>query len=187
MRRIVLATCLVLAISSCGSDLTATEYGEQVEGLTTTMYRRLDNLGAELASEAPTVEVFQALFSGQAAAHRELLDGLQAIEPPKEIAELHAVSVDIMTRLTAAEEALAQRAEDVETMDELSLLMDSPEFLAANAAQQEIIAFCQAMQAKFDATTAREAFVDVPWMPSELQEVVVVAFGCDTEGSDGGS
>ena len=44
---------------------------------------------------------------------------------------------------TAAEEALAQRAEDVETMDELSLLPDSPEFLAANAAQEEIIAFCK--------------------------------------------
>ncbi len=186
VRRIVLATCLAFVVASCGDgELTITEYAEQVEGLTTTMYQKLDDLDVERASEAPTVEGHQALFNGQAAALQELLDGLQAIEPPNEVAELHTVSVDIMTRLTAAEEALARRAEDIETMDEMSLLADSPELLAVDAAREEITAFCQAMQAQFDETAVFEALVDVPWMPSELQEVVVVAFGCGTEEGGG--
>jgi hypothetical protein len=176
----------VLIAASCGgNELSLTEYAEQVEGLTTTMYGTLGDLGAELASEAPTVEGYQTFFDGQAAAYRELLDGLQAIEPPKGYAELHAVSVDIMARLTVAQEALSRRADDIETMDELSLLPDSPELLAADAARNEIIEFCQAMQAHFDATAARDAFVDVPWIPSELQEVVVIAFGCEIEGGGG--
>jgi hypothetical protein len=185
LRRIVLATCLVLTASCGGNALTLTEYAEQVEGLTTTMYGKLGDLGAELASEAPTVEGYQAFFNGQTAAYQELLDGLQVIEPPKGYAELHAVSVGIMTRLTIAQETLSRRADDIETMDELSLLPDTPELLAADAARYEIIEFCQAMQAHFDATAARDAFVDVPWIPSELQEVVVIAFACETEGGGG--
>jgi hypothetical protein len=41
-----------------------------------------------------------------------------------------------------------------------------------------MIAFCQEGQAEFDATADREVFDDVPWIPSELQEVVRVALGC---------
>jgi hypothetical protein len=138
----------------------------------------------EDGSEVP-VEDAQAVYDGAAAAFRQLLDGLQAVEPPDEVAELHTVSLDIMTRLTAAQEAFARRAEDYETGDDWDLLYETPEARAVNAIQEEMIAFCQARQAQFDATADREVLADVPWIPSEMQEVVTVLFGCGTE--QGGS
>jgi hypothetical protein len=186
-RSIALAACLVIVVASCGGgELTLTEYAEEVEGLTTTMYRTLNDLTAELAAkvqppEVPTAEDIQTLYAAVAAAYRDLLGGLEAIDPPKEVAELHTDSLDIMTRLAAAQEAFARRATEVETENELSLLWETPEFLAAESAQEEIVAFCQAAQARFDATADREVFADAPWIPPEMQEVVLVAFGCETE------
>lgn len=181
MRSIAAATCLALVVASCGGrgELTLGEYAKEVEGLTTTMYRTLDDLTVtvEDGSEVP-VEDAQTVFDGAATAFRQLLDGLQAIEPPGEIAELHTLSLDIMTRLTTAQEAFARRAEDFETATEWHLLYETPEALAIAEVQEEMIAFCQARQAEFDATADRKVFADSPWVPSELQEVVTVLFGC---------
>ena len=187
-RRIALAACLVIVVASCGggNELTLTEYAEEVEGLTTTMYRTLDDLTitAEDGSEVP-VEDARAVYDGAAAAFRQLRDGLQAIEPPDGVADLHDASIDIMNRFTAAQEAFARRAEDYKTVDDWDLLYETPEALAVDAAQEEMIAFCQARQAEFDATADREVFADVPWIPPEMQEVVTVLFGCGTEEGDG--
>lgn len=186
VRRIAAVTCLVVAAVSCGGgELTLGEYAEEVEGLTTHMYRTLDDLTitGEDGSEVP-VEDAQAVFNGVAVAFGELLDGLQAIEPPGEIAELHTLSLDIMTRLTAAQEAFARRAEDFEGA-EWDLLYTTPEAMAVAEVQAEMIAFCQARQAEFDATADREIFAESPWVPSELQEVVTVLFGCGTQQGGG--
>jgi hypothetical protein len=173
---------LALVVASCGGgELTLTEYAQQVEGLTTTMYQKLDDLTIEAPSEPPTLEDLQAVYRGAATAYRGLLDGLQALEPPREAAELHTAALDLATRLTTAGEAFARRVEDVETEDELTLLFASPEALAAEAAAEEIVGFCQARQAELDATADREVLADVPWIPPEMQEVVLVAFGCETE------
>jgi hypothetical protein len=78
VRNIAAVTCLVLAAASCGGgELTLSEYAEEVEGLTTNMYRTLENLTitGEDGTEVP-VEAAQAVYHGAAAAFRELLDGL---------------------------------------------------------------------------------------------------------------
>ena len=56
--------------------------------------------------------------------------------------------------------------------------MDTPEGQAADAVLEEVFAFCRASQAEFDATEDREALEDAAWVPSEMKEVVKVAFGC---------
>lgn len=187
-RTIALAASLVIVVASCGGgdEPTLTEYAEEIEGLTTTMYRTLDDLTitAEDGSEVP-VEDAQAVYDGAAAAFRQRRDGLQAIEPPGGVADLHAVSIDIMNRFTAAQEAFARRAREYKTADDWDLLYETPEALAVNAVQEEMIAFCQARQAQFDATADREVLADVPWIPAEMQEVVTVLFGCGTEEGDG--
>lgn len=187
MRTFAAVTCLAVVVASCGGgELTLSEYAAEVEGLTTTMYRTLDDLTitVEDGSEVP-VEDAQAVYDGAAAAFGQLRDGLQAIEPPDEVADLHTVSINIITRLTAAQEAFAQRAEDFKTADDWELLYQTPEALAVGAVQEEMITFCQARQAQFDATADREVFADAPWIPTEMKEVVTVLFGCGTQESDG--
>ena len=185
MRRIAWAACLTVALVGCGGGgLSLTEYGEEVSLLTNALYERLDEITIE--EGPPSVEEVQFVYSELATAYRDLYTGLQAIDPPGDAADLHEVSLGIVGRLTKAQDALALRAIAVESQDQLPLLFESLEARAANAVQNEIIAFCQAVQAQFDATADREAFVDMPWIPSELQEVVEVVFGCD-EGPGGGS
>lgn len=186
MRTTAVATCLALLVTSCGrGELSLTEYADEVEGLTTILFRTLENLTVEGTFAAPTVEEIQAVYGGVATAFHGLLEGLEAIEPPKEVAELHTAALDMATNLAAAGDAFARRTDEVETEDELSMLFDSPEALAVDAAREEMVTFCQERQAEFDATSDREVFADTPWIPSELQEVVLVAFGCGDEGLGG--
>jgi hypothetical protein len=56
--------------------------------------------------------------------------------------------------------------------------VETPEGQAADAVLEEVFAFCRASQAEFDATEVREALEDAAWVPSEMKEVVKVAFGC---------
>jgi hypothetical protein len=167
-------------VASCGgSELTLTEYAEQIEGHTTALFLTLDDLTAEGTFAAPTVAEVQDVYSGVAAAFHRLLDGLREVEPPQDVAELHAESLEMAARLAAAGDAMALRAEAVESPDELGALFDSPEAGAVEAASEEIITFCLQRQAEFDATADREAFADTPWIPPEMQEVILVAFGCE--------
>ena len=101
-----------------------------------------------------------------------------AIEPPANAAELHTAALGMSAELATTGDAFARLAEDVETEDELPELFSSPEARAVDAAQEKIVASCLDRQTEFDATAEREAFADTPWIPPEMQEVVLVAFGC---------
>ena len=186
MRGIVLAICLVLVVVGCGGgELTLAEYAEEAEELINTMIQRIDDLDAERDSGVPTVESTKAYFVERMAARHGFLDEFKALEPPEEAAEMHAMGLDMTTQLTASEDALAQVAYDIETADELSSLWETPEGQAAGALDEEAIAFCDDAQAQFDATADRQTFADFPWIPPELQEVVVVFFGCTEEERSG--
>lgn len=179
MRRLTLAACLVAVLAGCGGDgLTLAEYGAEVEGLTTAMYRKLNAVTIE-ENRLPTVEAVRTTYDGVAEAYNELPVGLRGLDPPGDAEELHATSLDIVSRLAATHDAVALRARELQTEDELIPFFESEEAQAAVAAQEEIVAFCQGVQAQFYATADRAVFEDVPWIPSELQEVIEVAFGCD--------
>lgn len=179
MRSVVLTVCLAVLVLSCGGgEPTLSEYADQLEELVTTMNREISRLDAELESGAPTVGGTQSYFREKIAARNELLDGFRAIEPPEEAATMHAAALDVVARLTTAEEALADRAAEVETPEELPGLWNSPESRAVDVVDAEAVAFCEAAQADFDSTEDRGGFEDAHWVPSELKEVVQVVFGC---------
>ena len=187
VRNVVVAICLFLMMANCGGDLTLAEYAEESERLIVTMNRVIDDLDVERESNIPTVESIQAYFNAKIAARHELLDGFQTLGPPEDGVEMHAVALELLTKLTAAEEAFARRVAAVESVDELSLLEDTPEFLAMEAIDDESVALCQAAQADFDATADRQIFADYPWISPELQEIVVVFLGCTEDERVGGT
>ena len=186
MRIVVVAACLVLVVAGCGGgELTLTEYAEQVEESTTALYRTLDELTLDVAFEAPTVEDVQDVYGGAATAFNRLHEGLEAIDPPADVDELHTAALALAADLAVAGDAFARLTEDVESEDEMGRLFSSPEALAFDAAQDKIVTFCLDRQAEFDATADRERFADTPWIPPDMQEVVLVAFGCEAQGSGG--
>ncbi len=176
------AASLVLLVAGCGGgELTIGEYAEQLEVAVSTMNRRISVLDSDLESEPLTIEGTRSYFEEKIAARDELLESFRAIEPPEEAADMHAAALDIVSKLTNAERALAQRADEIETGDELSELWDTQAGLTASAVDEEARAFCAAAQAQFDSTADRAAvFEGQPWIPSELKEVVQVFFGCPT-------
>lgn len=108
----------------------------------------------------------------------EFLSGVRSLDPPGEVEAMHAAAVDIFERITIADEALASRVASEESVVGHWDWVDTPEGRASDAVLEEVYDFCRASQADFDATRSREPFVDVPWIPSEMTEVVSVAFGC---------
>ena len=180
MRSLVVAACVVLLVAACGGgEPTVSEYAEQVETHTTELFGTLDELTIESAFEAPTVEEIQTIYGGVATAFHRLRDGLEDLAPPQDLAELHSAALEMAARLVDAGDAFAQRTEAVQTEAELGELFNSPEARAIEEARVEIITFCLERQTEFDATADREAFADTPWIPPEMQEVVLVAFGCE--------
>ena len=173
------ALFLALALAACGGGtLTLSEYGEQGEQLVIEVSQRVDALDAELDSEEQTVDTVRTYWDERVEARRDFSEGLEALEPPEEAAELHAIVVDIFNRLTVAEESLAARVTSLETVSGPAEWWATPEGQAARAVDEEVTHICVVAQGAFDETVDREAVVDVPWMPPEMKEVVRVAFGC---------
>ncbi|NNJ48698.1 MAG: hypothetical protein HKP18_12800, partial [Acidimicrobiia bacterium] len=76
---------------------------------------------------------------------------------------------------------LAARAATAASWEELS---ESAEMAAYRDALEADNQVCAEFQATLDATADRGAFVDVPWMPSELSEIVDYALGCGGQPSN---
>ena len=172
---------LTLVLAGCGGGLSLSEYSEQTERLVHTMNQGLDDAHRVLNSSAETVETIQAHLSRRAELRREFVEAFRALEPPASIADFHAFALDLTTRLAAAEAALAEKAASLETMDEMADLAQSAEVRAFEEIDAESIAMCRAAQARIDATSSAEALAGMPWIPPEMQEVVIVAFRCTAE------
>ena len=172
----VVLACLVVACG--GGSLSLQEYGTQAEELVVVVTVRIDSLDAELDSYAQTDEGAQTYWTRRLDARVEFLEGLESLDPPDDAVELHGIVIDLFGRLNAAEEALAARVATMETGIGPAHWWDTPEGQAANAVDEEVSSICYVAQAEFDKTEGRAAFADTPWIPSEMKEVVRVAFGC---------
>jgi hypothetical protein len=172
-------TFLALILMACGGgSLSLSEYAAQAENLVAVMEAEFESLDTEWESQAPTLEGARSYWEGRLEVRADFLEGVRDLDPPDTVAEQHAEALDVFGRITDADEALAARVATLETITDHWQWVDTPEGRAAQAVLEEVFAFCRASQAEFDSTEDREALADVPWLPSEMSEVVSVAFGC---------
>ena len=174
-RFLVLAS--LVAASACSSGPGLAEYAEEVEALLATMNARIDQLDGEVEREQ-SLEGVKNYAQERVEARSEFLAGLRDLDPPDEVADLHDAAIGIIGRLTAAEAALADRVMSMESIDGVDSIWSTPEGIVARTADDKTIELCLAAQSEFDDTADRSEFRDVPWIPSEMKEVVVVVFGC---------
>jgi hypothetical protein len=178
-RRVWAVVGLALVAAACGGgSLSLSEYNVQGTALVTVMEQRIYALDAEWDSQTQTVDRARSYWVRRVEARVEALEGLQALKPPDEIAELHETGLGLFSRLTAAEEALANRVASFETVTERDQWWDTTAGRAVRAADEEIDAFCHVFQAAYDATIERIVLSDVPWIPSEMKEIVQIDIGC---------
>jgi outer membrane murein-binding lipoprotein Lpp len=177
---LVVTVVLCLVLQACSSEASLTDYADQLEGLVTTMNARLDALDAEVEGTQDLDQV-KGYARERVEARSDFIDGLRSLDPPEEVAELHTAALEIMSRLTKAESVLAERVQGMETSAGIDSIWDTPEGVAARAADEQAVALCRAAEAEINSTEERSTFEDVPWIPAEMKEIVRVAFGCDAE------
>lgn len=168
----------VLLAGCGGSSLSLADYAADAEQLVGEMQASFAALDAEWEAHPPTKDGAMRYWEGRLAIRDGFLDGVEQLDPPRGIEAMHDAALDIFARLTAADEALAERVARQEAVTGHWDWVDTPEGRASDAILEEVYDFCRTSQADFDATQGREAFIDTPWVPSEMTEVVSVAFGC---------
>ena len=179
MRRVCVGICLAAALAACGGGtLTLTEYAAEAEELVSVMEADFARLDTEWLSRPPELDRARDYWDGRLTIRYAFLEAVAELEPPEAVVDQHQAALDVFGRVTTADEALAARVERFEEITDHWQWEDTPEGQAAEALLEEVFAFCRASQAEYDATQDRAALQDVPWIPSEMSEVVSVAFGC---------
>jgi hypothetical protein len=151
-----------------------TEYSERAQSLALVMLDELDVLEPQWAS-ATTVEDGKDVLDRAVVIRTDLQNGVTELDPPEAFADIHADLVEQLGRILAASEAWAVRAETAGSLDELQT---SSEALAYWNLDAEMGPLCLELQSKLDATAERAIFAEVPWIPSEMKEVVGLVMGC---------
>lgn len=179
LRDVLIPLVLVVAVG-CSSGLTTAEYAEEVEALVAIMNGRLDQLDAE-ADGSSDLGLIQRYAQERVSARSAFLAGMQNLEPPSDVEALHVVALEVMERLTNAESAMADRVMQWKSADDIDAIWETPEGIAARAADERAVSLCLAAQAEFDQTAERAELEDVPWIPGEMKSVILVAFGCEAD------
>lgn len=170
---------LAFLLASCASgSLSLTDYAQNVEAEVTVMNTQLDDLLVELESEEQSVASTRAYFEGAAAARARFVTALEDLTPPQQAQRLHDEALAIVRQLRDANETLAAKVATYSDPAQLATLDESPEVRALEAIDAKAVEMCHAAEASIDATSEREDLRDVAWLPSELKEVVEVAFRC---------
>lgn len=182
MSRILGVALFAAVLVACGGGtLTVSEYAAEAEKLVARMQAQFAVLDDEWESQTPSLEGALEYWDGRLAVRAEFLEGVEALVPPEPVAAQHAAALDVFTRFKEVDAALAARVAAMDEVSEHRQWLDTPEGAASLALLDEVFAFCRASQAEYDATQSREGLEDVPWLPSEMTEVVSVAFGCPAE------
>lgn len=191
-RLALFAVAAALLLAACGGGKTSlAEYVEQLDAIFDRGIQRyealvtspeglvlivgqgphlgFDGQGAQLSDFSP--QDLQVALERVSEIQAEALATAASIEPPEELADLHAL---YFRELPIAE--LATRAGAAADWEELSASREMEAYRSALAADNEV---CAEFQDKLDATADRGVFVDVPWMPTQLTEIVDYALGCN--------
>ena len=177
--RLLIGISVALSVAACGGgSLTLTEYAAEVEQLVAEMENGFASADAEWESQAPSVAGAEEYWEDRLEVRYDFLEGVEALEPPEEVADMHQESLDLFTKMTDADEALAARSAEFDEFTDHWQWVDTPEGQASDKVLAEVFEFCRASQEDFDATQEREQFAVDEWLPSEMKEVVRVAFGC---------
>ena len=177
-RRVIVMAVVGLAAASCSSGLSLTEYASEAETLATTMNKSLDEIDVIFEAGATSIAEVRTYADDRMAARRGFLAGFEDLDPPEEVEDLHAATLDILRTLVDAEQELADLAYTTDDLASLEGLWDTPTGQKARQVDAQVVALCQAAEASLNSTRERQAFVGQPWVPSELQQVVEVGFGC---------
>ena len=164
--------------AACNSGTTLSEYAAEVEAIVETHNMGMDENDLWLDSEEQTIERVHTYATRRLELRTSFLSALEDAKPSREAEELHTAALATIQSLVEAETVLFDNAVSAASLDELGDLWATPAGQVARDADARVVAICRAAEAAINSTEERQALVGMPWVPTELQEVVNVAFGC---------
>ncbi|MCP3998556.1 MAG: hypothetical protein GY722_26330 [bacterium] len=179
MRVISVVVAVALLAGSCGGEPSLSDYADDVEELVVTMNFGLDTLDSLVDHPNPSLEDVQTYAADRMDIREAFLTGIKDLQPPERVQHLHDAVLDLMTRLATAESAMADEVLALDEGADLSNLWESESGRTARAIDAEAVAFCKAAEAELDTGGQTTFGDDLLWIPSEMAEVVRVAFYCD--------
>jgi hypothetical protein len=100
---------LLVLVACGGGRLTLSEYSSEVTALVETLDSRLDAEAEEYFSGPPSVEGLREYLAIRVDGYRNAVDGIDAIDPPEQVEDLHGTFEEIMGNLLAAQSSSATR------------------------------------------------------------------------------
>jgi len=175
MRSSLAAGCLSVMLLACsGGELSVTDYSEKVEELAFELSSRLEEGDAQV-TDTPTIETAREVITQALDPRAEFQEALTVLDPPNEMADLHADMVELHARIITAQTAFATEADAASEFDELD---QSEQAQAYRAIQTESALLCREFQARIDAAAANPTFGMENWAPGGMKDAVEVTFGC---------
>lgn len=173
---------IVIAVlgSSCASEMSLPEYAEEVEALVTTMNARLDELDVEFVDTA-NLSGIKEYARERVKARTDFLSGMNELDAPEVVVELHTEAISIMDRVVETEGTLSEMVQNLDSVSDVDSIWETPEGVAARTADERAVALCEAAQDTLDSTASGSDLEGVPWIPPEMKQIVRVAFGCHAE------
>jgi len=172
----------VFGLTACGGDgVTLTEYVDLINAAAERAGQTADQLTSEgvLGGDVTPQQLKAGLERGLNEIRLPLQESVDAIDPPKQVADLHRLLWTWHADFIAIETALAVRVGQApDTEEGWTALSDSTEMAAYRGSVAAGKQVCVDFQAELDDTEVRAEFRDVPWLPGELKEVVKAALGC---------
>jgi hypothetical protein len=179
VRRISVGLCLSLVLVACSSeDLTLGEYSTQGQAITMVMEERIQALDSGLDFQTASTDDVDDYWDRRVDARVDALEGLQDLNPPATIADLHEQGMDLFSDLVEGEKAMAIRMALFDAVTEPSQWWDTAEGKSVQAVNEQIFLLCNQFQVMYDATVARVVLSDTPWIPDRMKEVVQIDIGC---------
>ncbi len=175
--------CLAVGLTACGESGTAlTEYVDLINVAAEQAGQTAQQLISEgvLAGDLNPQQLQAGIERGLREIRLPLQESVDAIQPPRQVADLHELLWTWHADFIAVETALAERVgQAADTEEGWTALSDSSEMAAYRGSVAAGKQVCIDFQAELDDTAVRGEFKDVPWLPGELKEVVIAALGCE--------
>lgn len=177
--RPVMAGLVAVLLAACGgSSLSMAEYGDRLEEIRSIFEPRAEAAWVDyLQLTDPTLQDLEVLSDREVAVRVEIEDALRGLAVPSEVRKAHDLLAEWTAAMRVAGTALGERAGRAGDWDEL---LASDEYRVFEETLTGGTELCFEFQAQLDATAARGAFADTPWIPGGLRDVADVVIGCET-------
>lgn len=126
--------------------LTLDQYFQRLDEIDDKAAERFDRIGARLEEDLPedeALDVLREVLPQQVTTLKDLLEGVEALEPPAEVKDAYDEALDALRDFIGVSEDTADRVAEAESFREVTTILNDQ---ASGAASQRLVETCLALE-----------------------------------------